>query len=424
MDRIPFAGSFPSPCDVLIIGGGILGSAVAYFLAALDTGSLRVGEGGALLSGGDGEARVPGGLRVVVVERDPTYAQASTTLSVGGIRQQFSTPENILLSAFSARFLRRAPELLTVEGEAPDLGFTEAGYLFLATAKGLSVLERNHALQKALGAEVVLLTPAQLKDRFPWLETQDLAAGSLGLRGEGWLDPYSLLQALKRKARALGVVYLTDEVVAVHTAEGRVLGVTLARQGRMATGTVVNAAGPRAALVAAMAGIGDLPVRPRKRMVYRIRCRDPLPGCPLVVDPSGVYFRPEGDGFLCGVSPPPHRDPDTFDLGVDESLFYEKVWPSLARRVPAFQAVKLMSSWAGLYEFNTLDQNGILGPCPQLPNFFLAAGFSGHGLQQAPAVGLAVAEGILFGEYRTLKVERLGFGRIALGEPLKEENVV
>lgn len=411
----PCPDSVRSPSwDVLVVGGGIIGSAIAYFLAAAEAeraGALR----------GSARGRP---LRIAVVERDSTYARASTALSVGGIRQQFSTRENILLSRFSYDFIRQAPELLAVDRDEPELGFMEAGYLFLATEAGLPVLLRNHSLQAGLGAEVAILTPREVRGRFPWMEVGDLAAGSLGLRGEGWLDPHSLLQALKRKARVLGVTYLEDQVVGMRARNHRIETVSLASGGAFPVGLVVNAAGPRAADVARMAGIEDLPVRPRRRFVYRIHCREPLPGCPLVVDPSGVYFRPEGRDFLCGVSPPADQDPDTLELDMDYGLFHDVVWPVLARRVPAFEAVKLGHSWAGHYAVNTLDRNAILGPHPDLPNLCLANGFSGHGLQHAVGVGMALSELILYGEYRTVNLDRFGFERFARGELILEENVV
>ena len=390
-----------APYDVVIVGGGVVGSSIAYFLAAEDFNG-----------------------RVLVLERDPTYAQSSTALSVGGLRQQFSTPENIRISQFGADFVRGAHERLAVEGSAPELGFVEAGYLFLATERGVDVLRRNHQLQTSLGAEVTLMTPDELVARFPWLSPVDLAAGSLGLSGEGWLDPYSLLMAFRAKAQVLGIDYESDEVVEIQRDGTRVTGVRTASGATISAGAVVNAAGPGAARVAAMAGLPDLPVHSRKRIVYRISCREEVPDSPLVIDPGGVYFRPEGADFLCGVSPPAERDPDCDDLEVEYDLFQEIVWPALARRVPAFEAIKLGPSWAGHYAYNVRDQNAILGPHPEVDNFHFANGFSGHGLQQSPAVGRAIAELITHGGYQTLDLSRFAYGRFADDALVREENVV
>ncbi len=389
-------------CDVVIVGGGVIGSAIAYFLAA--------------------EPDYAGS--VLVIEKDPTYVDGSTARSVGGIRQQFSTPENVEISRFGARFFKAAPELLATGGEPPDLSFREAGYLFLATPPGLPVLKRNHRLQREHGADVALLAPRELARRFPWLRTGDLAAGSLGLADEGWIDPYSLLMAFKRKAESLGVTYVTGEVTALERHGGRLTGVRLADGSRFESGTVVNAAGPRAAAVAAMAGVSDLPVRSRKRQVFTFQCREQLPACPLVVDPSGLYFRPEGDRFVCGISPPADQDPDCHDFKVDHPLFEDVLWPLLAHRVPAFDVLEPGTAWAGHYAYNVHDQNAIVGPHPELENFYFANGFSGHGLQQSPAVGRAVAELITFGEYRTLDLGRFAVERFAAQRWIRERNVV
>lgn len=387
--------------DVVIVGGGVVGSACAYFLAA-DPGF-------------DG--------RVVVVERDPTYRDGSTGRSAGSIRQQFSTPENIEMSRFGIEFLRQAERYLSVAGEAVETGLAEGGYLFLATAPGMAVLEANHALQRRHGADVALLEPERLATRFPWLNVSDLAAGSLGLSGEGWFDPWALLAALRRKSISLGARYLADEVIGLESAGSRVMAVRCAHAGRIGAGTVINAAGPRAAAIAAMAGLA-LPVRPRCRSVFVIHCRTPVEGCPLLVDVSGVYVRPEGEYFICGTSPPPGRDPDTLELEVDHALFEEIVWPALAHRVPAFEAVKVVSAWAGHYAVNTFDHNAILGPHPERPNLLLANGFSGHGLQHSPAVGRAIAELVVHGRFVTLDLARLGVERYLEGRALREANVV
>ncbi len=388
--------------DVAIVGGGVIGSAIACFLA--------------------GEPGFAG--RILVIEPDPSYRTASTTLSAASIRQQFSTPENIRIGQFGAAFIRDATRHLSVEGEVVDLAFREAGYLFLASPAGAGVLASNHALQRALGCDNLLLDAEGLKARFPWLETEGIAAGCLGLSGEGWFDNHGLLMAFRRKARSLGAEYRTDRVVGMTVAGGRVVRLALESGAGLSPGVVVNAAGPRAGQVAALAGI-DLPVRPRKRFVYVIHCRDVLaPALPLVIEPGGVYVRPEGQHYICGVSPPPDQDPDCDDLEVEYGLFEEVVWPVLAARIPALAAVKLVNAWAGHYDYNTVDQNAIIGPHPELANLIFANGFSGHGLQQAPAVGRAVAELIAFGRYRSLDLSRFRYTRFAEGDLVIEKNVV
>lgn len=392
--------------DVAIVGGGVIGCAVAAFLA-----------------------RDPAfGGTVLVVERDPGYTACSTTLSVGSVRQQFSTPENIEMSRFAVDFVRNIGDYLALDDEpppidVPDVHFVEAGYLFLATPAGVPALRANHAVQRSHGAAIALLDDAALRARYPWLDTDGIAAGSLGLEGEGWLDPSALLHGFRRKARSMGVTFLHDEVAGLNREGGRVTALALKSGRTVACGAVVNAAGPRAADVAAMAG-SDLPVRPRKRIVYVFDSRTPVPGCPLVILPNGVYVRPEGGFFVCGVSPPADRDPDCLDLEVEYDLYDEIVWPALAERIPAFEAIKLIRAWAGHYAYNTFDQNAILGPHPEAGNFYFANGFSGHGLQQSPAVGRAIAELIVHGGYRTLDLGRFGYDRIVANRPIRELNVV
>ncbi len=388
--------------DVIIAGGGVIGSAIAYFLK--------------------GWVDFPGS--VLVVEKDPTYGQASTPRSAGGIRQQFSTPENIAISMFGAGFVKAAGQHLLVDDERPEIPFVEQGYLFLATAAGMPILEHSHRLQREAGAAIALLDRDALAERFPWLNTDGLEGGGFGLKNEGWIDPYGLLQAFRRKARTLGALYAKDEVTGVERIGNRVTAVRLAEAGRLSCGALVNAAGAHAPEIAAMAGLA-LPVRPRKRLVYVFDCREPgLSGAPLTIDPTGVYFRPEGQSFIGGVSPPEDRDPDCLDLEVEYDLFEEVVWPALAHRVPAFAAIKLQRAWAGLYDYNTFDQNAILGPHPDLSNFYAANGFSGHGLQQSPAVGRAIAELIRYGEFRSLDLSRFSYERVVAGRPLRELNVV
>jgi FAD-dependent oxidoreductase domain-containing protein 1 len=388
--------------DVVIVGGAIIGSAIATYLAQRPDF--------------DG--------RVVVVERDTTFRTSSTTLSAASIRLQFSTPLNIRMSQYGVEFLKSLHHHLAIDGVAPEIDFVENGYLFLATEPGRPNLERIHAIQRELDVPVELLTPDELKARFEWMNTDDLAAGSLGLAGEGWFDAYALLQGFRRKARSLGVIERVGEVTEILVDVDRVGGVRLADGSEIVAEWVINAAGPRAASVAAMAGI-ELPVAPRKRNVYHLESPVSLGAAPLTIDPSGVYFRPEGPAYVSGWSPREGEpDPDTLDLVADRAPFESLVWPTLAHRVPAFDQLRLLDAWAGHYEVNTLDHNAIVGPHPRLRNFILANGFSGHGLQQAPAVGRGVAEWIATGRYEALDLSPLGYERIERGEPIRELSVI
>jgi FAD-dependent oxidoreductase domain-containing protein 1 len=393
----------PERADVVIVGGAIVGSAVATFLALRD----------------DWHGRV------VVVERDPTYRTSSTTLSAASIRLQFSTPVNIEISRFGISLIKDLDRWLGLPGQpAPEIDFVEGGYLFLATDAGMPALEANHAVQREHGVPAVLLEPMELRRRFPWMNVEGIAGGSLGLADEGWFDAYALLQAFRRKARSLGVAFESGEVTGVERDGQRVTGVRLADGREIGAGWVVNAAGPRASDVAAMAGL-ELPVHPRKRLVYHFDCRTQVGPAPLTIDPSGIYFRPEGAGWIGGYSPRAGEpDPDTLDLEVDRGKFEERVWPTLAERVPAFESLRLLDAWAGHYAVNTLDHNAVIGPHPSLPNFLFANGYSGHGLQQAPAVGRGLAEWIASGRYETLDLSPLGYERIARGAPVLELNVV
>jgi sarcosine oxidase len=387
--------------DVVIVGGGIVGSAVAYFLTA--------------------DAGFRGTL--AIVERDPGYREASTARSAGGLRQQFSTPENIAMSQFTLATIRSLKSLF---GADADVAFREQGYLILAGAGGAAALAGNVALQRSLGADIALFDATGLAARFPWLATAGVAAGSFGQSGEGWFDPPSMAALFRKAAVDAGAVVMHDAVTGIEV-DGRIAGVRLARGGRLACGSLVIAAGASAGEVAALAGV-PLPVAPRKRYVYVVDCREPpegLRGAPLTVDPGGVWFRPEGRFFICGRSPAEDAEPAIGDLDdIDYAFFDAEVWPALAARVPAFESLKVVNAWAGYYDYNALDQNAVIGAHPEIPNLYLAAGFSGHGAQQAAAAGRAVAELIVHGAYRTIDLSRFGYGRIAAGTALRERTVI
>ncbi len=383
---------------MVIVGGGVIGSSVAYHLAALEPG-----------------------IRVVVVERDRTYARASTTLSVGGVRVQFSLPENVRISLYAQQVFERFEEEMAVEGDRPSISYRRQGYLFLVEPRGRERAGQALALQQGLGASVEWWSPDRIREELPLISVEGLAGGTFGPR-DGHLDPYSVLMAYRAKARSLGAEYLADEVVEVRRQGRRVTGVALASGGWLAAGVVVNAAGPWAGGVARTAGV-DLPVVPVKRQVFSFRpaVQAPRPW-PLVIAPSGLYFRSEPGGqMLVGRSFP--DDPEGFDFTYDHRRFLEVLWPELAGVVPAFDTLRLVRGWAGLYAVNRLDGNAILGEWPELAGLYLANGFSGHGLQQAPAVGRYLAERIL-GRPPFLDLDCFGPERVLVGRPLSESGLV
>ena len=393
---------------VVIVGAGVMGAATACFLAR------------------------DHGVEVTLLERDTAFARASSSLSASSIRQQFSTAVNIELSRWSLDFLRSVPRELAVGDERPALGLVEPGYLYLARPGTQARLRAAHALQRAAGADVALLEPPALHARFPWLNTEDLALGSLGLSGEGWFDGPALHRAFLRKARACGARLVRAEAAGFETRGARVLGVRLADGTSVPAQHVVLCAGAWSAVLAARLGL-TWPVRARKRDVFVFDSPAVLPGCPLLIDPGGVWCRPEGRGYLAG-APPRARadggpgDPDEPDLqAIDHGLFEQVIWPALAARVPAFEALRLRSAWAGYYEMNDFDHNGLAGAVPGWDGLWTACGFSGHGMQQAPAVGCALAAEIAGASVAAAgapSIAALSPQRLGRGEPLRELNVI
>ncbi|MER9463274.1 MULTISPECIES: FAD-binding oxidoreductase [unclassified Mesorhizobium] len=385
--------------DTVIIGGAIVGSSVAYYLRE---------EG---FSGS-----------IALIERDPQFAHAATTLSMASIRQQFSIPENIRLSQFTLNLFRRLKETF---GTDADIGFREGGYLILAGEAGLPILKANHEAQVAEGADILLEDADQLAKRFSWLSTEGISAGAFGRSGEGWFDAHAMLTLFRKALRDRQVDFIAADVTGIERQGNRVTGVDLDNGERLQAGIVVNAAGPNAGKVAGMAGL-VLPVEPRKRNVFVFEAREKYADMPLLVDPSGIYVRPEGSVYLTGGAELEEGDgpADPRDFDVDWPLFEEVIWPVLATRIPAFEAIKPTRAWAGHYDYNTLDQNAVIGPHPEVENFIFANGFSGHGLQQAPAVGKALAELLVHGGYRTVDCSAFGYARVAEGRAFRELNVI
>ena len=385
--------------DIVIIGGAIVGSSVAW-------GLREEGFAGS----------------IALIERDPQFATSATTLSCASIRQQFSIPENIRLSQFTLGLFRRLKDEF---GADADISFRENGYLILAGPDGVPILRQNHAVQMAEGADIVVEDAATLEARFPWMSAEGIIAGAFGRTGEGWFDAHEYLQLFRRALRTRDVTFIKASVTGISRTGNAVTKVTLDDGSEISAGVVVNAAGPNAGKVAAMAGI-VLPVEPRKRSVFVFEARDRFADMPLIVDPSGIYVRPEGSVYITGGAESYDTDAaaDPADFEPDWTLFEETIWPILATRIPAFEAIKPTRAWAGHYDYNTLDQNAVIGRPPQVSNFIFANGFSGHGLQQAPAVGRAVAELVMHGGYRTIDCSVFGYERIAAGRPYRELNVI
>jgi len=389
---------------VAVVGGGAVGSACAMFLRRLD-------------------ARV----RVDVIEPDTGLRRASSARSAASIRQQFSTDVNIRLSQFGLELLRDAQRWLGIDGgDAVDLGFVESGYLFVATGEAAEqALRDNHAVQCAAGADVSLLLPAELARRVPWLRCDDVRLASLGERGEGWFDGYALARALAAGSRALGATWRASPVVGFERDGTRLRSARLADGSRIDADVFVLAAGAWSRAVGALAGV-EVPVFARRRTVFVFGCPTPLPRTPLVIDPSGVWFRSEGSGFIGGWSPGAHDD-DPDDLPLDEpdlAQFDGRVWPALAHRVPAFDALRRTRAWDGYYEVHPLDHNALVGPHPACANLLLACGFSGHGLQHAAGVGRGIAEWVVHGGWRSIDLSPLSPARAAQGRPLVERAVI
>lgn len=391
--------------DVVIVGGAQYGSSVSWFLT----------------NNPDFDGSI------LVVEKDPTYEFASTSHTNSCMRQQFSNEINVQVSQFAADFVKNFRHYLNDDPRVPDLIFQSFGYMYLADNDAFAaVLRQSQLVQSRCGAGTEILSAADIKRDYPFYNVEDIVAGSHNLVDEGYFDGQTMLDWWRRTARENGVEQLTNEVVAMtlNSAGTRVQSITL-KSGEVVTcGTVVNASGPRAVLTSRMAGI-EIPVEPRKRYTFVFSAQKPLDqNLPLTIDPSGVHMRSNGVYYMAGC--PPDIDPAVGydDFIPDHSIWEEKVWPAVANRVPQFEAIKLVNSWVGHYAYNTFDQNAILGPHSKVKNFMFVNGFSGHGLQQSPAMGRGTAEFITYGEYRTLDLTPFHYERIPNGQPFVEKAVI
>lgn len=398
-------GASTNSYDVVIVGGAIYGSSLAWWLTQM--------------TGFDGT--------VLVIERDPSYTFASTSHTNSCIRQQFSNEANIKVSQFGATFIKNFRRFMGGSPEVPNLTLQSFGYMYMADDAGFAqTLKESQQIQSKLGAATRHMSRDDIAAEYPFFMLDDIIAANHNLVDEGYFDGGTMFDWLKRMARRGGVEYIHDDVVdmTLNPAGTNVDSVTLKSGGVIAGGTVVNCSGPRANATANMAGI-DLPVRPRKRFTFIFDAATPL-GCdlPLTIDPSGVHMRSEGKYYLAGCPPDVDHDVTYDDFAFDHSIWQEKVWPTIAARVPAFEQVKVINEWVGHYAFNTFDQNAIIGRHTRVDNFVMMNGFSGHGLQQSPAMGRGGAELIVYGEYRSLDLSPFGYDRIERGEKFVEKAVI
>lgn len=389
--------------DVVIIGGAIMGSSTAWFLSDNPD-----------FSGS-----------VLVIEKDPTFELTSTAHTNSCIRQQFSNTLNVHISQFAADFVKNLGRYMDDE-RVPPLTIQNYGYLYLADNEGFAdVLRQNQKVQRNAGAETELLSASEIAQRYPFYNLDDIVLGSINTKDEGYWDGGAVFDWLRRSARERGVEYVAGEVVAMTRQGAKITSVTLASGEVVSCGQLVNASGPRAARTAKMAGI-DVPIEPRKRFTWVFSAAEPLmQEMPLTIDPSGVHFRQDGPTtYLAGAAPDPDPAVDPADFGMDHNRWQDHVWPTIATRIPQFEALKVINEWVGHYAFNTLDQNAVLGPHPDVENFIFQNGFSGHGLQQSPAMGRGIAELLTYGEFRTLDLSSFGFERVISNAPIIEKAII
>jgi len=392
--------------DVIIIGGAIMGSSTAWFL------SQNPDFNGTIL----------------VVEKDQKYEFCSTAHTTSCIRQQFSTKLNIEISQFAANFINNFQEYMDNDIGVPELAIKSFGYMYLAADEDFAkTLKNNRKIQVAAGVATELLTPEEIKLRYPFYNVEDIKLGSINLVNEGYWDSITVFEWMKNKARKNGVEYIENEVIAItkNKSEDRIISIKLSSGETVYGEKFVNATGPRAALISKMAGI-KIPVEPRKRYSWIFKAEKPLDrDLPLTIDPSGFHFRENGGGtYQAGGQGIDDPAVNSDDFTMDYDLWENTVWPILLNRIPQFGSLKLVSQWAGHYAMNTLDQNAIVGPHTEVKNFMFLNGFSGHGTQQAPAMGRALGEYLVYGKYKSLDLTPFHFDRISKGSSIIEKAVI
>ncbi len=380
--------------EVVIIGGGIVGSSIAYHLTAA------------------------GCKDVLVIERETAQGKGSTGKSMGGVRAQFSTPVNIQMSLYSIPFYASFDERLGYPA-----GYRPQGYLFCATSdKHMAYLRTNFEKQVAMGLkDVRLITADEIRSMFPQLRADDIIGGSF-CSTDGFVDPYSAMIGFMTRATDHGAKLWKNTLVSAIQQDQGTFAVETTR-GRVSAKHVVNAAGAWAASIAKMVGI-DLPVEPLRRMLVPTEPFDQFPhSAPMIIDMSnGFHFRPEALGFLLAWNDPEETPGYKTDF---DPPFIEKILTRAADRVPVFEnlAVNPKRAWAGLYEM-TPDHHPILGAVPGVPGFFLANGFSGHGVMHAPATGRILSDLILTGKTGLIDARLLDLARFAEGRTIHETAVL
>ncbi len=348
---------------------------------------------------------------------DPGYSRASTVLSDGNVRIQFNLEENIRISQHTMTVLDTFADDMSTATFRPEVGARHQGNLFLADESTRDAALAGLDVQERLGCDVEWLDIAEIGAKFPGYRTGTMVGGTLGMQ-DGSVDPGAMLRGYRAKAIELGAVPIQGEVVELLASDGEMRGVRLSDGSQITGSIVLNSTGAWAPALAAPIG-ADLPVEPVMRTVYVVATTVETKGMPSVFLPSGVYAIPESDTtWLVGWSRP--EDPVGFDFTpASQDRFVELLWPELVTHLPAFDQLRVERSWAGLYDVNTLDGNAIIGEWPTISGLFVASGFSGHGLQQGPAVGRYLAECILDLPHE-LDLSRLGPQRCIDGAPLYE----